>query len=145
MINMVLLITKPLKLFLNIPHVFLKGILKDDAHWNKDWMVYSNFLVLYFARLQPKTEWRLSCLEVTTAFKLILDFFLAKIPRPASIIASILALASSEVKKRSIFAVFMATHYNLSYCSVLHQMSIIPLGIYPGTPKVLPKNIWVIC
>ena len=34
--NMVLLITKPLKLFLNIPHVFLKGILKDDAHWNKD-------------------------------------------------------------------------------------------------------------
>ena len=70
--------------------------------------------------------------------------FLAKIPRPASIIASILALASSVVKKRSIFAVFMAimaTHYNLSYRSVLHQMSIIPLGIYPGTPKVLPKNI----
>ena len=61
-----------------------------------------------FGRLQLKTEWRLGCLEVTMASKLLLTFFGLNSLTQLQWQTQIWPLSSSEAKKRSVFAVFMA-------------------------------------
>ena len=67
-----------------------------------------------FGRLQQKTEWGLGSLEVTMASKLFLNlFWLNSLDQP-QLWPQNWPLALSKAKKRSVFAVFMASRTEFS-------------------------------